>query len=572
MGKKKLANQIFMGLVENVHDKTKKGRIQVRIQSIFNDIPTEDLPWAEPQRSLDGKSFCIPAIGKMVNVIFVGGNIYDPQYIYSQNYNTNLQQKLKDLDDEDYERFVSLIFDDRTQIYSDKKKLILDYKFNQLSLKNDGIDIHLKDNDQELHLGHNLASQSAMLGDHFLEWFDGFMKTLLQPTSLTGLALQPIVKPLIDQEILKYQALRDTFLSQHVKVVDNASCIDFGEDRKNTPIQDDATKINEKQILESDEVPDEVKENIIGNRKKDAIEQEESAPNPKDNAINEEDDVDDEVVDSPYPYIPPAPSKDTPLTDEEKSDISRTKNIQQNKLSILEKNESSGGRKYDNYDDYYGDRDAGIGRNAKNDAIYGSYVSLNVPEIVSKFGTGSGSGGSESGGNGLYRQTKYGKIFNGNIPLENLTKITEWKYSDGGDIVCYLEENAAKAWIGLVAELKKAFPNNKKKHTLWCVGNPYRTYSKQKNLYARFGQGAAAKPGHSMHGWGLAIDVNNWDGLPMTYDNELYMFLTEHAPKWKICNPYWARPKATHPEPWHWEYHGDSIYGAGDYDTFKKYK
>jgi hypothetical protein len=45
---------------------------------------------------------------------------------------------------------------------------------------------------------------------------------------LVGNLSAPILKPQIDATIAKYFALRKTFLSQHVKIVDNGMCIDTG--------------------------------------------------------------------------------------------------------------------------------------------------------------------------------------------------------------------------------------------------------------------------------------------------------------------------------------------------------
>ena len=92
-----LLNKLFVGVVEDNKDDKRKGRVRVRVQGVFNDIQLDHIPWASPFRSLDGKSFCVPAIGKIVNVLFNGGDIYDPQYIYSENYNINLQNKLNNL-------------------------------------------------------------------------------------------------------------------------------------------------------------------------------------------------------------------------------------------------------------------------------------------------------------------------------------------------------------------------------------------------------------------------------------------------------------------------------------------
>ena len=300
--KKKLNDKIFIGVVENVYDEERKGRIQVRVQTVFNQIELEHIPWAEPQRNLDGKSFCVPAVGKIVNVVFVNGNVYEPQYIYSENYNTNLLQKLNDMDDAEYENFVALLMDHRTQIYSDDTGICLDYSQNRIMIGATDIDIHLKDNDQLLHLGHEDADQSAMLGDHFLEWMDGFMETLLQPSSLIGNIGAPVLKPTVDSEIMKYQLLRETFISDHVKIVDDNMnlAVDYDSSRFTSPAQDDITMLNDDRILESDLVDEDAKKAVKERRDADVDEMVENESNPDD--VDEPDDkniIEDDPTDDP---------------------------------------------------------------------------------------------------------------------------------------------------------------------------------------------------------------------------------------------------------------------------------
>ena len=280
--KKDLTNKVFIGVVENVYDETKKGRVQVRVQSVFNKIDLEHIPWAEPQRSLDGKSFCVPAIGKIVNVIFNNGNIYEPMYIYSENNNKNLQDKLNDMDDEEYEKFIALIFDHRTQIYSDDTGICLDYSNNRININHENIDIHLKDNDQILHLGHEYSDQSAVLGDNFMTWFDQFMNAMFPPTAFIGNIGTPVLKPTVDAQITSYFNLRDTFLSNNVKIVNNNSCINtrYDSKRNSAPIQDDLTKLNKDKILESKLVDEEVKRKIKEKRERDVDELIENEQNP----------------------------------------------------------------------------------------------------------------------------------------------------------------------------------------------------------------------------------------------------------------------------------------------------
>src|SRR5574344_1040263 len=112
-----LSRDFYVGIVEDNKDPNRKGRIKVRVQTLYHTIPVEDIPYAYPFASLAGKEFQVPAIGKLVNVLFLSDDLYSPYYIYSENYNENLQRKLKSLSDEDYVNFTGLLFDESTQIY-----------------------------------------------------------------------------------------------------------------------------------------------------------------------------------------------------------------------------------------------------------------------------------------------------------------------------------------------------------------------------------------------------------------------------------------------------------------------
>jgi len=199
---KRFDDKIYVGIVEDISDPDKLGRIKVRVQGIFDEIPVEDIPWARPFKSLDGKSFNLPLIGKLVNVMFFNNNIYEPTYIYSENYNINLEDVLKDYSDEEYENFVALLFDHKTQIYSDDK-------------------IELKDNQQKINIGTKDSSQQAMLGNHWLEWFDTLVQTLQKPTSLMGNLAAPVIRPEVDAILSEYWTKRETFISDHVYITDD---------------------------------------------------------------------------------------------------------------------------------------------------------------------------------------------------------------------------------------------------------------------------------------------------------------------------------------------------------------
>ena len=241
-------DKLWVGIVEDNKDPDRQGRIKVRVQSIFDDIPIEDIPWANPIKTLSSRSYEMPAIGKIVSVFFPNDNIYEPYYMYAEHYNVNLKNKLSDLSEDEYVNFVAIVFDHKTKIYSDDTNLTMDYLYNKITIDNDNINLELKDNQRKVNIGCATASQQAVLGNHFFDWFDKFVNKLVQPTSLIGNSGAAILKPEIDLLLVEYQTLRETFLSDHVNIVDDFK-VDKLQMKYNSPIVDDGIKINNLSIV-----------------------------------------------------------------------------------------------------------------------------------------------------------------------------------------------------------------------------------------------------------------------------------------------------------------------------------
>lgn len=216
-----LSRDFYVGIVEDNKDPNRKGRIKVRIQTLYHTIPVEDIPYAYPIASLAGKEFQIPAIGKLVNVVFLSDDLYSPYYMYSENYNENLQRKLKSLTDEEYVDFTALLFDQSTQIYVKGQTFTLDQLLNKITIDNPTINLELKDNEGILNLGSRDADQDAILGTRFFQWMDEFIAELMKPYSLMGNSGAPIIKTKLNMLCQKYQQLRPDFVSNNVKIVDN---------------------------------------------------------------------------------------------------------------------------------------------------------------------------------------------------------------------------------------------------------------------------------------------------------------------------------------------------------------
>jgi hypothetical protein len=231
------SNKTYVGVVEDNNDPKKLGRVRARVMQVFENIPVEEIPWAFPWKDLNGNQFNVPDKGKVVMVVFDNGDKNNPEYIYADHYNINLEKKLQSLSETDYITMKSLIFDHRTQIYvNESEGLKIDHKYNNINLTEGTIDINLKDNNRNLNLGDATADQQAILGNHWLDWFDEFVDNLLGSQAgpfLGNLGAPVIPNPSFISCLLKYKALRDpVFLSHHVNIVDNNKVSTVGLEKR----------------------------------------------------------------------------------------------------------------------------------------------------------------------------------------------------------------------------------------------------------------------------------------------------------------------------------------------------
>jgi hypothetical protein len=151
-----LKNSIFIGIVEDNSDPDRKQRVRVRVpylHSTEQNIPTDTLPWAHPKRDNNGLTFSVPDINKVINVTYPDGNLFMPVYENAEHLNINLQKKIEELTQEEYTKFIALIYNHNTQIYADLDGLNLIYKFNQLLINDDGIELALKNNNSIIKFG-----------------------------------------------------------------------------------------------------------------------------------------------------------------------------------------------------------------------------------------------------------------------------------------------------------------------------------------------------------------------------------------------------------------------------------
>jgi hypothetical protein len=225
------SDKTYIGVVEDNNDPKKNGRCRIRVMDVFDgmspdgeyQIKTEELPWAFPWKDLNGNAFNIPDIGKIVVVVFEEGNTDKPEYISADHYNVNLEKKLESLSKEDYLSMKSLIFDHKTQIYvNDTEGLKMDYKFNNINIKDQSINVNLKDNFAKLNLGTENATQRAILGDTFTNWLDELLNIFMSGAFLGNFGAPVMPSPALAKHIQYYLSIKDPkILSKNVFIVDN---------------------------------------------------------------------------------------------------------------------------------------------------------------------------------------------------------------------------------------------------------------------------------------------------------------------------------------------------------------
>lgn len=124
-------------------------------------------------------------------------------------------------------------------------------------------------------------------------------------------------------------------------------------------------------------------------------------------------------------------------------------------------------------------------------------------------------------------------------------ELTEEYLCDVGDGFL-LRPDAGAAFLALA----DTYADSTGDSLLSCIGNSYRTYDEQVELYGQK-PGLAAEPGTSEHGWGLAID---FECGANSYSSSFYAWLDANGPGYGWTNPPWAQPGGSRPEPWHWEF------------------
>jgi hypothetical protein len=79
ISKEKSYQDRYVGEVMTYDDTGQTEKLQVKIFGLFDEIPTDSLPWAMPStEGRSGESIVLPEIGSIVSVYFENGDIYRP--------------------------------------------------------------------------------------------------------------------------------------------------------------------------------------------------------------------------------------------------------------------------------------------------------------------------------------------------------------------------------------------------------------------------------------------------------------------------------------------------------------
>jgi hypothetical protein len=142
--KDNLDGTVWLGEVMDVADPLFLGRCKINVYGKFDEIPTEDLPWAYPGNNVSGGAasgggfFSVPKVGAIVSVRFDQGNLYHPEYFFNQKISDDVKSEIES----SYENAHIIVYDTVTSgslkiFFTEAKGLMLDYQETQINIKPD---------------------------------------------------------------------------------------------------------------------------------------------------------------------------------------------------------------------------------------------------------------------------------------------------------------------------------------------------------------------------------------------------------------------------------------------------
>lgn len=132
----------YLGVVVDNKDPEFRGRAKIKVFGIFDDLNTEEIPWAHQRFDLSfgegGGSgrMSVPKLGSVVHVQFNNRNYYSPEYKAIQELSPDLISEIS----RSYDGAHSLIYDgieDLRIYYTVERGLVIDLKDSRIVIRND---------------------------------------------------------------------------------------------------------------------------------------------------------------------------------------------------------------------------------------------------------------------------------------------------------------------------------------------------------------------------------------------------------------------------------------------------
>lgn len=187
----------YLGRIVDIQDPLYKGRAKITVFGILDDIPVEDLPWAEQISGLsfgagDGSgNLSIPRLGSVVAVHFEQNNYYKMFYHYIKETSPDLLAELKE--ENSYEGTQAILYDGDAEpgllkmIYTRKNGLVfqLGDATIQLDTQNAGTNseklrIVLKMNDDEIRMEKSGGKQKVIVNSQNIELGEAAVEKLIK--------------------------------------------------------------------------------------------------------------------------------------------------------------------------------------------------------------------------------------------------------------------------------------------------------------------------------------------------------------------------------------------------------
>lgn len=131
----------------------------------------------------------------------------------------------------------------------------------------------------------------------------------------------------------------------------------------------------------------------------------------------------------------------------------------------------------------------------------------------------------------------WGGFENGRIPVESLCAVP-------GQQAHRLRCDAAAAYGRMATAYRTRFGSR------LCITDSYRPFDQQVRAHASK-PGLTAKPGTSIHGWGLAVDLC---GGVNSFGTPQHRWVVANGPAYGWVHPSWAAEGKPRAEPWHFEF------------------